>query len=127
MADAHKTLWQHMEQKTTDKFHGINGLLLALACIPVFIGETHLAVITGQNAVVGNCHTVGIAAKIIQHILGPVNGLANIDHPSVGVATVQQIFKAPGGTQRLGLSGKNQLIFLVGDFKIGQVFFPEHN
>ena len=127
MADTHKPLGQHVEQKTTDKFHGIDGLLLHLARVSVLIGETDLAVITGHDTVVGDSHPVGIAAKIVQHVLGLVNGLADIDHPSVGVAAVEQILKAPCAAQRLGLSGKNQLVVPVGRFKIVQVFFSEHN
>lgn len=49
MADSHKSLGQHVEQKTTDKFHCIDALLFALACFSVFIYETDLAVITGND------------------------------------------------------------------------------
>lgn len=47
-----KTLWQYIKQKTTDKFHSLNALLLGFACVSIFIGKADKAFIQGYNTVV---------------------------------------------------------------------------
>lgn len=66
-----------MEQKAPDKLHGIDARPLFLIRVPVLIVKHDETVIQALNAIIGNRHTMGIAAKVIEHILGLVDGIAN--------------------------------------------------
>jgi len=70
MADSHKPFGQHMEQKASDKLHGIDVRLLFLVRVSIFIAKNDIAFVQGYNAVVGNRHPMGVAAKVVEHIFG---------------------------------------------------------
>lgn len=47
VADSHEPFRQNMKQKSTDKFHRIDGLIVGFAGLSVFIAKTDTAVING--------------------------------------------------------------------------------
>src|SRR5437016_1420210 len=65
--------------------------------------KSDLAVSEGDQAMVGDGHTVSVAAQIVQHIFGATKGTFQVDHPVLPVQWPQ-----PGG-EDLGLSEEFQI------------------
>ena len=61
-----------------------------------------LAIGKGDQAMVGDGHAMGVAAEILQDILGATEGTFQVDHPVLSIEWSQ-----PGG-EGLGLSKKLQ-------------------
>ena len=82
VTDTHEAIGQYVEEKTADEFVGIKGH--SLFSIPIFsipIAQGDLAVLDGEDAVVGQSHAVGVAAEVIEHGLWRAERLFGIDHP----------------------------------------------
>src|SRR5689334_12360593 len=71
-----------MKEKSPDELLGRkrHGFLLALVAV-ILISETDLAGVDVQQAIVGDCDPVGIAADVIQYLFGPSKGRLSIDDP----------------------------------------------
>ena len=46
--------------------------------------------VEGQQAMIGNGHTMGVATQIAQHLQGATEGRLGIDHPVVAVQPTDQ-------------------------------------
>src|SRR5208283_1294808 len=62
-----------------------------------------LAIREGNQAMVGDGHTMGVAAEILQHIFGTTKGRFQVDHPVLPVQRPQP------GSEDLGLRKKLQV------------------
>jgi hypothetical protein len=65
--------------------------------------KSDLAIGEGDQAMVGDGHTMSVAAQIVQHIFGATEGTFQVDHPVLPVQWPQ-----PGG-EDLGLSEEFQI------------------
>ncbi len=71
-----------MQQEAADELrrgqrHGLPAVLLAV----VFPAEADRAVVERQDTLVGDGHAVGVAAEIVEHAGGAVEGGPGVDHP----------------------------------------------
>jgi len=68
MPDFGKTVRQHVDTKTSDKFIGSQAHMFLFIAIPVVTPlECDSSVFQLQNAVVGNGNTMGIPSEIFNH------------------------------------------------------------
>ena len=80
--DALQAAGEHMEQEAADELLGIMHHDLLAVMMPVILPvEGHLAVLGVNQPVVGDGDTMGIAAKILQHLFGAAEGPFGINHP----------------------------------------------
>lgn len=82
MPDALEPTRQNVEQEAAEEFHGVEGHRAeAVAPLIGFPAEGDLAVLQSDQASVGDSHTMGIAGKVLQDVLGLAQGLLRIDDP----------------------------------------------
>src|SRR5579863_10249589 len=77
-----ESIRQSVEEKSPNEFLGgeCHGFLLALVSI-VLPSETYLTVFDVQQAIVRDCHTMGVASDVVQHLLRSGKGPFGIDDP----------------------------------------------
>ena len=82
MANANQTLWQNVDQESAQELICRNGHDLLLAAVRVvFPAERHSIVLEGDESVVGDRDTMGIARQIVQNVLGTAEGWLGVDDP----------------------------------------------
>jgi len=70
-ADAHEATRQHMQEKASEELlAGERHLPLLIAVGIVLPEESDLAVVEGEQTMVGNGHAMGVASQVAQHALG---------------------------------------------------------
>jgi len=82
VANASESVGKYVEQKAPDEFlggqcHCFHGAASSI----VFPLETHLVVLDSEQAMVGDGHTVGISAHIVEDLWGPGERSLGIDYP----------------------------------------------
>ena len=118
MAYAMESGRQDMQQKATDKLRGgqchrLEAVLLAI----VLPAEADEAVLDGQDAVVGEGHAVGVAAEVVEHTGGSVEGRLGVDDP-LGLAQGPEVtVEGYGIGERSEGAGQVQAALAVGVFE----------
>jgi hypothetical protein len=68
MADAHKALGQAVEQEAPDELDGRKRRRFGAIFLSIFIGKSDHPVARGLDVAVGDCHAVGIAGQVCEHM-----------------------------------------------------------
>ena len=80
--DTHEAFRKNMQQEATQEFvMGQSGELLFVVVSGIAPAKSHLAIGNGDEAMVGDGHAMGVAAEILQHILGAAEGTFQVHHP----------------------------------------------
>ena len=75
VADAHKALWQHVEEEAAQELGGIESHDALLAAMGIILpAKADALSVEGQQAVIGNGHAMGVAAQVAEHMAGPPRG-----------------------------------------------------
>ena len=83
VADADKATRQDVEQKAAEELDGVEGKGLFHSPVAVvFPGKRDAAVFELQQAVIGDGHTVGVAAEILDDLGGAAEGPFGVDDPA---------------------------------------------
>ena len=94
VADLHKPGRQHMEKKTPDELHGVQGHGFDRIVVgPVPVGEGHPAVVYGFDPMIADGDSVGVAAQVGQDLLRPGKRLFGIYDPLFFPGLIQQGFR----------------------------------
>ncbi len=89
--DAVKPVRQHMNEEAADELPTIQRHRLLAVAVPVILpAEADLAVVHGQQPVVGDGDTVGVASDIVEDLGWPGKRPLRVDHP-LGVPNRRQI------------------------------------
>ena len=81
MADAHEALRKDVQQEALQELvdrQASEFLLIVVRRITP--AKSDLIILEGDQAMVGDGHTVGIAAEILQHLFGTTEGPFQVDH-----------------------------------------------
>jgi hypothetical protein len=71
-----------MEHQPPQEFDGLKRRgPQAVAALVILVTEGHLAVLQGDEPVIGEGHAMRITGQILQDMLGVLEGLLRIDHP----------------------------------------------
>ena len=82
MADAHETWGKHVEEKASQELvHGQGHEALLVAVGGVSPAEGDLVARQGNEAMVGDGHTMGVSAQVVEDILGPPERRFAVDDP----------------------------------------------
>ncbi len=74
--------WRDVEHQPPQEFDGVQGQRAqAMAALVILVAERHLAVLQGDETMVGNGHTVGRAGQVLQDMPGVWEGFFGVDHP----------------------------------------------
>ena len=114
MTDAHEAIGKDMEQEPADEFHGIKRHDFAgVHVAAVLVVEHDLAVMHGNNAMVGYGHPVGVPAEVIEHLFRPGKGLLGVDHPFLLLKFPDQLPELGWFSEVNGATGKAQLVATI--------------
>ena len=106
VADAVKSVRQHMDQKAANELIGIQRSCLLAVAVPVILpAEADLAVVHGHQAVVGDGDAVGIPADVVEDLCRPGERPLGVDHP-FGVPNRRQIAPECGGLMQVAVRGE---------------------
>ena len=82
MPDAYESAGQDMQQEAAYEFMGLQGhVLLLIAVLVIPPAKSHLAILKTDQPVVGNGNAMGIAAQIVQRLMGAAKRGLGINHP----------------------------------------------
>ena len=106
MPDAVKAFRQHMDQETADELRAIERHRLVAVAVPVILpAEADLAVVHGQQPVVGDGDTVGVAPDIVEDLGWPGKRSLRVDHP-LGVPDRRQLPPERGRFMKAAVRGE---------------------
>ena len=76
-----------VQHQAPQEFHGIERQgAQAMAALIIFLAEGHLAVLQGDEPLVGDGDAMGIAGQVLQDMLGVLERFFGIDDPLLGRA-----------------------------------------
>jgi len=126
MADALKTVGQHVEQEAADeliRFQSHDFLPAVMAIVPPV--ECDLAVVDREQAVVGNGDAMGVAAQVVENLFGTAEGRFGINDP-LGLAKRSQVVgECMGITESLQGGKELQLALIKGSLEVFEELAPE--
>lgn len=94
MADAHEAFGQHVEEESAQELHCIQGYDALLAAVSIiFIAEGNALSVEGQQAVIGNGDSMGVAAQVVEHLGRSAERWLGIDDPLLVLQPLHQFFK----------------------------------
>ena len=109
MAHALQAVGNDVQEKAADALVGFQGHgLHAIALAAVAVGKVHLAILHIDDAVIGDGHTVGVAAERVEHVSGACQRPLGIDDPRLGLELVGKALEARGGSKGLGRLREHQ-------------------
>ena len=102
MPDAVKAGRQQVEQEAPDELGGgQRHRLEAVRLAVVLEAEAHAPAVEGQEALVGDGDAVRVAAEVVEHAGGPVEGRLGVDHP-LAAAQGPQVAREGGRVGKVG-------------------------
>ena len=82
MADANEPLGENVDQESAQKLIGSNGHDLLLVAVRIVLpSERYSIILEGDESMVGDRDTMGIARQIVQNVLGTAEGRLGVDDP----------------------------------------------
>lgn len=112
--DTHEALGQDVKEKPAHELVRGNGhdpLLVAVRIVPPT--KCNLAAVEGNETVVGDGDTVGVAPEVTNHLLRAAEGGLGINDPVLAKQRSKKRREALGLFQMLNRSGASQLFFSV--------------
>ena len=99
VADAHEAFGKHVQEEAAQEFIDRKSQQLLLVVVSgVTPTKSDLAIHKRNQTMVGDGHAMGVAAQILEHILGATERWFRIDHP-----VLSEKWPQPGG-EGLGVS-----------------------
>src|SRR5262249_11226281 len=94
MANADEAFWQHMQQETAHEFfsayrHDLEPMMVGI----ILPAKTHVAILHGYQAGVGDGHAMRVAPQVAKDLLGASERPLGIDDPLLLVQPIQQAGK----------------------------------
>jgi len=82
MPDPLKPVWQDMQQEAANELLRIQAHYLLARVVAVILPvKADLAIGEADQAVIGNGHPMGVAAEILEHLLGAAKRWLGVNHP----------------------------------------------
>ena len=127
VADADEALREQVKQEATEKLIARDGHHFLLIVVGgVAPAEGDLAVRQCDQAMVGDGDAVGIAAEILQDVIGPAEGWFGVDDPVFAEERTQPGSEELGMGERCEFSGQVQLTAFEGRLQAGDELAAEH-
>jgi hypothetical protein len=83
VTDAREAIGEDMEQKAANKLLGIQRhRFFSISVWSIPVAQGHFAVVNFKDTVVGQSHTMGVAAEVIEHSLWRAERLFGVDDPA---------------------------------------------
>jgi hypothetical protein len=115
MTDADEAWGKHVEQEAAQELlhrQGHQTLLVTMRGVSPAKGD--LAALEGDQAVIGDGHAVGVAAKITENIFGATEGRFAVDHPVLPEEGTEERSEGFGVRQKFELPVEAELALREG-------------
>jgi hypothetical protein len=112
-ADADKAAGQNMEQETAQELlrrEGHHSLVISVGII--LPAESHLVVLEGDEAVVGDGDAMSVAGEIAENVMGAAERRLGVDDPVLTEQGAQEGREGFLVLQRLERAGESKLVLL---------------
>jgi hypothetical protein len=112
-ADADKAAGQNMEQETAQELlrrEGHHSLVISVGII--LPAESHLVVLEGDEAVVGDGDAMSVAGEIAENVMGAAERRLGVDDPVLTEQGAQEGTEGFLVLQRLERAGESKLVLL---------------
>jgi hypothetical protein len=91
VADADEALGENVEKESSKKLYGVESHgAVAMASSVVLVSEAHLAVAGGDEPLVGDRDSMGVAGEVLEDPFGTTEGRLGIDNPVLVLEGVEQ-------------------------------------
>jgi hypothetical protein len=122
VTDLHESGGQDVQQESANELLAIEAHLLAAVVVAaVAVAEAYAAVSDGQDAMVGDGDSVGVAAEVVEHLLGADEGALGIDDPGLVSESVHEAGELLGGSQGGRGAGEQERVLMVAAFQKIQI------
>ena len=112
--DANEALGQHVEEEAPEEFVGAEGHDPLLAAMGVVLPpETDLAVLEGDQPMVGNGDAMGVTGQVVQNIVRTAKGRLGVNDPVLAEEGTNQ------RPEKLGIA-KGLLISVKSEFPLSE-------
>jgi hypothetical protein len=92
----------------------------------VFPAESNSSVLKCDQTMVGDSHSMGIAAEVIEHLGGAAEGRLGVDDPVCFAGTLKVISEGPGILQAGQFSAELEFPMFEGFFEVGKELAAKH-
>ena len=127
VTDAHEAGGNDVEQEATQELLGPQ--FHDLWCVPpacvVFVAKADDAVADEDQTGISNGHAVGVAAEILQDLLGTAPRRFGVDHPRLGVEVLTEGVQAASAAKAALSPGKGQPLLPAQSLQPCQILAPE--
>ena len=94
MANPNEAVGQEVQQKPTQEGVGVEGGHAGdVAVGAVFPAEGHVAVVEGDQPIVGDGDAMGVAGEICEHLIGAGEGRLAVHDPALGRGALEQVLR----------------------------------
>src|SRR5215470_10246004 len=115
-----------MQQEPSQEFVSRESHLpLLVAMGIVFPAERDLAVLEGDQAMIGDGDTMGVTGQVVEHIFGPAEGRFGVDDPVVTKQGAEQRTKLLSILEDFLVSIESEFVLLEGSAEAGHKLAPK--
>ena len=126
MTDADEARGKHVEQEAAQELLDRKGhQTLLVAVRGVSPAEGDLVALQGDQAVIGDRHAVGVAAKITENVFRTIEGRLTVDHPVVTEEGAEERSESLRFPEKLEFPVEAQLAVVEGPFESGDKLAAE--
>lgn len=109
VSNAIEPFGDHVHQETPDEFKSRQGNWFAFSAVPVVLpGECDVSISKTQETTVGDCDAMGVAAQILQNLLGPCKRGLAVNDPGFLSGCPEMFVEVNAGVERSDFAGKRQ-------------------
>jgi hypothetical protein len=126
VTDVHESTRQNVEKEPSQKLHSVqsHGAMTATPGV-VLPEECNLAVFKGDEPLIGDSHAMGIAGKVLEHLLGAAEGRLSMDNPIFVPYGLEPGLPNFGMLEVAKSSVKAKLAVLPGSLELGEELAAE--
>jgi hypothetical protein len=118
VADADEAVGQDMEEESADEFTAVDAFdAPASAALVVLVSEEDVFVLSAYEPLVGDGDAMGVAAEIVEDLLGSGEGRLDMDDPLLEASLVEKLVEANGMLELADRVGKIDLGVTIGLFQ----------
>jgi hypothetical protein len=121
IANAHEALGKDVEKEASEELDGVkgHGALSALLSV-VLVAEGDLAVVEGEESLVGDGDAVGVAGEVFEDLLGTAEGGLGVDDPFFVAQGFEKTFPGFGMLEILEPSVECEVVVVESALEMGE-------
>lgn len=126
VANPHEATGKHVEKEPAKELEGVeaHGSLNVLIGV-VLVAESDLAVVEGDQPLIGDGDAMGVSGEVLEHLLGTAERGLGVNHPVFISKGLEPTFPCLGMFEFAKVAVETKLLVLPGSLKSGEKLSPE--